>query len=47
MKPRVGNYSNPLMRNTAMDEYKIMRLLLSDDPDVTFERRAVWKFSED
>lgn len=47
MKPRVGNYSNPIMRNTTMDEYKINRLLLSDDPDVTFERRAVWRFSED
>jgi HD-GYP domain-containing protein (c-di-GMP phosphodiesterase class II) len=47
MKPRVGNYSNPIMRNTTMDEYKITRLLLSDDPDVTFERRSVWRFSED
>jgi len=46
-RPRVGNYSHPLVRNTTMDEYKITKLLLSDNPDVSFERRAVWKFCED
>ncbi|NOQ81082.1 MAG: HD domain-containing protein [Methylophaga sp.] len=47
MKPQIGNYAQPVVRNTAMDGYKIRRIVLSDDPDVTFERRTVWKFNED
>lgn len=46
MKPQVGNYNAPVMRNTKMPAYKIRRILQNNDPDITFDRRAVWGFDE-
>jgi HD-GYP domain-containing protein (c-di-GMP phosphodiesterase class II) len=46
MKPGIGNYEQAIKRNTAMESHKIRRILLSDDPDVTFNIRAVWRFNE-
>jgi HD-GYP domain-containing protein (c-di-GMP phosphodiesterase class II) len=46
MKPKIGAYTLPVQRNTELDEYKILRIVSSDDPDVTFDRRKVWGFKE-
>jgi HD-GYP domain-containing protein (c-di-GMP phosphodiesterase class II) len=46
MRPQAGNYDAPILRNTKMPAYTIRRVLQSDDPDVTFERRTVWGFDE-
>lgn len=46
MRPQVGNYNAPIKRNTKMPAFAIRRVLQSDDPDVTFERRTVWGFDE-
>jgi HD-GYP domain-containing protein (c-di-GMP phosphodiesterase class II) len=46
MRPQVGNFNAPILRNTKMPAFTIRRVLQSDDPDVTFERRTVWGFDE-
>jgi HD-GYP domain-containing protein (c-di-GMP phosphodiesterase class II) len=46
MRPQVGNFNAPILRNTKMPAFAIRRVLQSDDPDVTFERRTVWGFDE-
>lgn len=46
MKPQMGNYDSPMMRNTKMDAFAIRRILPNDDPDITFDRRVVWGFDE-
>lgn len=46
MRPQVGNYNAPIKRNTKMPAFTVRRVLQSDDPDVTFERRTVWGFDE-
>lgn len=47
MKPGIGNYDQAIKRNTSMEAHKIRRIVLSDDPNVTFDLRAVWRFNED
>jgi len=47
MTPRAGNYGQAVRRNTMMDGHKVSRILVSDDPDVTFDRRSVWRFAEE
>jgi HD-GYP domain-containing protein (c-di-GMP phosphodiesterase class II) len=46
MRPQTGNYNAPIARNTQMNAYRIKRILQANDPDVTFDPRAVWKFDE-
>jgi len=45
--PSIGNYEHPERRNTAVKGFKIVKVLLSDDPDITFDRRIVWEFDEE
>jgi len=42
----IGNYKQPKMRNTALHGYKIVSVLLSDDPEITFDRRIAWEFDK-
>jgi len=46
-KPQLGNYGAPKERNTALESFKIRKILASNDACVTFERRHVWRFNED
>lgn len=46
-KPGKGDLNIPIQRNTSLGGNKVRKILLSDDPLVTFERRSVWRFNED
>jgi HD-GYP domain-containing protein (c-di-GMP phosphodiesterase class II) len=46
-KPGRGDLKIPIQRNTSLGGNKVRKILLSDDPLVTFERRSVWRFNED
>lgn len=42
----IGNYEHPIRRNTALDRYKIISVLLSNDPEITFDKRIAWEFDK-
>ena len=46
-KPGEGDLRVPIQRNTSLGGNKVRKILLSDDPLVTFDRRSVWRFNED
>lgn len=46
-KPGKGDLRLPIQRNTSLGGNKVRKILLSDDPLVTFDRRSVWRFNED
>ena len=46
-KPGQGDLRSPIQRNTSLGGNKVRKMLLSDDPMVTFDRRGVWRFNED
>lgn len=45
-RPGQGNLPRPIQRNTSLGGNKIRKILMNDDPNVTFERRLVWGFNE-
>lgn len=47
LKPGEGDLRVPIQRNTLLCGNKVHKILLSDDPPVTFDRRSVWRFNED
>ena len=46
-RPGQGNLARPIQRSTSLGGHKIRKILMNDDPNVTFERRPVWGFNED
>jgi HD-GYP domain-containing protein (c-di-GMP phosphodiesterase class II) len=46
-KPGKGDLRVPIQRNTSLGGNKVRKILLSDDPLVTFDRRSVWRFNEE
>jgi len=46
VKPRTGKVTTPIRQDTSTDTFKVRQVLLSDDPEVVFDGRAVWGFDE-
>lgn len=46
-KPGEGDLRTPIQRNTTLGANQIRKILMNDDPYVTFDRRAVWRFNEE
>lgn len=46
VRPRTGRVTAPIRQDTSTDTFKVRQVLLSDDPEVVFDGRAVWGFDE-
>ena len=46
VRPRTGKVTTPIRQDTSTDTFKVRQVLLSDDPEVVFDGRAVWGFDE-